>query len=234
MGSRSGSAVVILALASVASCHAGAPRPPALPPVGAHELRDPSAFAGIADPKERSRAMFLEATRVMFHPRCINCHPAGDSPTQGEQRQLHDPPVVRGPDNDGVVGMKCGSCHQDRNLELARVPGAPKWQLAPREMAWAGRSPAAVCEQLKDPERNGSRSLADIVHHASGDELVAWGWSGAHGREAPPGSQAAFGALMAAWVSSGAVCPKLEGFRLVRAPGDRRVVQSSPTLRGAL
>ena len=53
---------------------------------------------------------------------------------------MHDPPVQRGSDNDGVVGMQCGTCHQDHNLELARVPGAPKWALAPRKMAWVGRT----------------------------------------------------------------------------------------------
>jgi len=187
-------------------------RPPAqqeveLAPAEPGQLRAPEAFAAIADPTQRSRALFLEAAQVMLHPRCVNCHPAGDSPLQGDQGQLHDPPVVRGPENDGVPGLHCGSCHQDANLELARVPGAPKWHLAPIEMAWVGRTPAALCEQLKDSKRNGGKTLGQIVEHSGHDELVAWGWSPGHGRAPAPGTQAQFGALMAAWVHEGAACP---------------------------
>ncbi|MBZ5713669.1 Isoquinoline 1-oxidoreductase subunit [Nannocystis pusilla] len=183
----------------------------ALPPVEPDELRPLEVFAAIADPTHRSQALFLEAARVLLHPRCVNCHPAGDTPLQGDEGQPHDPPVVRGPDNEGVPGLQCGGCHQDENLELARVPGAPKWHLAPIEMAWVGRTPAAVCEQLKDPKRNGGKTLVQIVEHAAHDELVAWGWSPGHERVAVPGTQAQFGALMAAWVELGAACPREEG-----------------------
>ncbi|MDC0670435.1 Isoquinoline 1-oxidoreductase subunit [Nannocystis radixulma] len=182
-----------------------------LPPVEPDELRPLEVFGAIADPTHRSRALFLEATRVLLHPRCVNCHPAGDTPLQGDQGQPHDPPVVRGPKNDGVPGLQCGGCHQDENLELARVPGAPKWHLAAIEMAWVGRTPAAVCEQLKDPKRNGGKTLAQIVEHAGHDELVAWGWAPGHERTPVPGTQAQFGALMAAWVELGAACPLEEG-----------------------
>ncbi len=170
-------------------------------------LRTPADFAGIADQRDRSRALFLEASRVILHPRCTNCHPSGDSPMQGESPILHDPPVYRGDDGDGIAGLRCDGCHQDANLELARVPGAPKWRLAPREMAWTGRDPHAICEQIKDPARNGHRTLAQIVDHAAHDPLVAWGWAPGHGREPAPGSQAAFAALVDAWVKEGAVCP---------------------------
>jgi hypothetical protein len=155
-------------------------------------------------------ALFTEASRVMLHPRCRNCHPAGDSPLQGDRGLIHDPPVVRGANDKGAPGLECASCHQDRNLELARVPGAPGWHLAPRSMAWEGRSQRALCEQLKDPSRNGGKSLADIVEHSAHDELVAWGWAPGHGREPAPGSQATFGELMAAWMKDGAVCPPEE------------------------
>jgi hypothetical protein len=35
------------------------------------ELRPPTAFAGIADPQARSRALFTEAFKVIGSPRCI-------------------------------------------------------------------------------------------------------------------------------------------------------------------
>jgi hypothetical protein len=170
------------------------------------DLRAPEAFALIADPSDRSRAIFQEASRVLLHPRCANCHPASDAPTQRDF-ELHDPPVVRGEHDRGVPGMECGTCHQDRNAELARVPGAPKWQLAPRVMAWVGKSPHDVCEQLKDPARNGGRGPAAIIEHAAHDPIVAWGWQPGADREPAPGTQSKFAALVAAWIATGEACP---------------------------
>jgi hypothetical protein len=195
---------------AIASCRSG--DVPTLPPVPGNQLRAVGDFAVIADKKERSRALFLEASRVFLHPRCANCHPNGDVPSQGMQMLAHQPPVTRGPEGRGVVGMECTSCHQDRNLIHARVPGAPDWHLAPLEMAWVGKSPRQVCEQVKDPKRNGGKSLAEIVEHNAHDKaLVAWGWSPGIGREPAPGSQEQFGAIVAAWVETGAECPSEEG-----------------------
>jgi hypothetical protein len=208
------SSAAVLSAAAMAGGCGGRPAGPAagagLPPVGPGELRPPEAFAFIASPAERSRALFLEASRVMLHPRCVNCHPAGDSPAQGDRGELHEPPVLRGPDDHGIVGLECTSCHQDRNLELARVPGAEKWALAPIEMAWVGRTPHAICEQVKDPARNGGKTLARIVEHSAHDPLVAWGWAPGAGRTPAPGTQERFGALMGAWAETGAECPREE------------------------
>ncbi|WP_096333601.1 Isoquinoline 1-oxidoreductase subunit [Nannocystis exedens] len=185
--------------------------PVTIAPAEPGRLLPPEQFDAITNPLDRSRAMFAEAAKVMLHPRCTNCHPAGDTPLQGDDARIHDPPVVRGPADEGVPGLLCTSCHQDANLELARVPGAPKWHLAPIEMAWVGLTPAALCEQIKDPQRNGGKTLAQIVEHSAHDELVAWGWEPGHGRAPAPGTQAQFGALMAAWVADGAACPVAEG-----------------------
>ncbi|RKG72342.1 Isoquinoline 1-oxidoreductase subunit [Corallococcus terminator] len=207
-----GAAGVTLALAFGVGCGGRAVQGSTvtLPTVEAQALRAPTEFASIGDKKERSRALFLEASRVMLHPRCVNCHPAGDSPTQGDAFQLHDPPVARGPGDQGVPGLECTSCHQEKNAELARVPGAPKWHLAPRVMAWQGRTPQSLCEQLKDPARNGGKSLAEIIEHSAHDELVGWGWKPGADRVPAPGTQAEFGALVAAWVKDGAECPREE------------------------
>jgi len=202
----------VLVVVLCAACGSGAspksPPTPALPTVAPNELRPPSAFDVIADRTERSRALFMEATRVMLHPRCVNCHPYDDSPRQGDAHTMHDPPVFRGEKDEGVVGLECSSCHQTSNAILARIPGAPKWHLAPKIMAWLGRSPAALCDQLKDPKRNGGRSLAEIAHHAAHDELVGWGWKPGADRTPAPGTQEQFGALVAAWIDTGAECPR--------------------------
>ena len=171
-------------------------------------LRAPSAFAGIQDPTARSAAYFIEAGKVLRHPRCLNCHPDGDRPSQGIGYP-HQPPVQRGGDGHGITTMRCTTCHQKANFDPARVPGHPDWHLAPASMAWQHRSLAAICAQLKDPARNGGRPLDKIVEHVAQDSLVGWAWNPGAGREPAPGTQASFGALMKAWADSGAACPTL-------------------------
>ena len=173
----------------------------------ARTLEPPGAFSGIADQHERSVALFMEAGKVLQNPRCVNCHPAGDRPLQGNDEHLHEPPVRRGPDGHGVAGLHCATCHQAANFDAVAMPGHPDWHLAPLSMAWQGRSLAQICEQIKDPTRNGGRTLSQIVEHMSHDSLVGWGWSPGAGREPAPGSQAVLGELIRAWVDSGAACP---------------------------
>jgi hypothetical protein len=182
----------------------------ALPGPKAEPLRSAASFASIENREARSLAIFKEATRVLFSPRCVNCHPKGDTPLQGDALAVHDPAVTRGPADRGIPGLRCATCHQDHNLELARVPGAPEWHLAPREMFWVGRTAASLCEQLKDKSRNGGRSLQQIVDHSAHDKLVGWGWAPGWQRKPAPGTQERFGALMAAWVKDGAACPREE------------------------
>lgn len=195
----------------VAACGGTQPptssRPVELRPVAPNELRAVAEFEGIADRAARSRALFTEMARVLVHPRCINCHPSGDAPHQ-RTMEPHDPPVVRGPADRGVPGMECTTCHQDRNQPHTRVPGASDWHLAPREMAWVGKSLGAICAQLKDPAHNGGKTLVQITEHTRHDALVAWGWAPGADREPAPGTQAQFGALTAAWVETGAGCPE--------------------------
>ena len=170
-------------------------------------LKPPSAFMSITDPEQRSAALFVEAGKVLLHPRCVNCHPAGDRPLQGEAGAPHEPWVRRGRDGFGAVGMRCTTCHQTANYDAVAMPGHPNWHLAPAEMAWEGRSLGQICAQLKDRERNGGKSLEQIVEHSAHDSLVGWGWSPGVGRTPAPGTQAEFGALIKAWAETGAKCP---------------------------
>jgi cytochrome c5 len=170
------------------------------------KLAAPEEFAAIADPAARSAALFTELGKVLTHPRCVNCHPASDRPRQGDLSRLHQPPVTRGADGFGVPAMRCPICHQQANFGL--VPGNPKWHLAPREMAWEGKTLAEICTQLKDRERNGGRSVEELVDHIGVDDLVGWAWAPGPGRRPAPGTQKQAGALVAAWVETGAACPK--------------------------
>jgi len=170
-------------------------------------VASPESFAPIEDTQARSAAIFTELGKVLTHPRCVNCHPAGDHPHQGDSGRLHQPPVSRGADGHGLETMRCGTCHQSANFNPARVPGHPQWRLAPREMAWEGKTIAEICAQLKDPARNGGRTPEEIAHHIADDSLVGWAWKPGYGREPAPGTQKEAGALVEAWVRTGAACP---------------------------
>lgn len=88
---------VVSALAVLASCaprNVEPERLPTLPPVAANALRSVADFTAVTDKKARSRALFLEASRVLLHPRCANCHPDGDVPLQGMEQRPHLPPVT--------------------------------------------------------------------------------------------------------------------------------------------
>ncbi len=173
----------------------------------ARTLAAPESFQAIGDAAARSAALFSEAGKVLAHPRCVNCHPAGDRPLQSENGRLHQPPVERGADGFGLAAMRCATCHQNANFDPGRVPGHPHWHLAPREMAWQGKTLAQICAQIKDPARNGGRSLQQIHEHIATDSLVGWAWAPGFGREPAPGTQKETGALIAAWIKDGAACP---------------------------
>ena len=169
-------------------------------------LKPASDFIGIKDPKARSLALFAEVGKVIQHPRCLNCHPRTDRPTQTDAMRPHMPWVVRG-DGIGAPGLHCFTCHHAENFDPANVPGNPKWMLAPPEMAWQGKTLGQICLQLKDKKRNGNRTMAELEEHMATDDLVGWGWHPGGNRTPAPGTQAQFGELFKAWVESGAQCP---------------------------
>ena len=65
-----------------------------------------SSFGGSAPSRDDAgaRAACLEAYKVLMHPRCVNCHPAGDAPLQGEDSRPHTFfRLRRGADGHGVL-----------------------------------------------------------------------------------------------------------------------------------
>ncbi|SLN69905.1 hypothetical protein ROJ8625_03649 [Roseivivax jejudonensis] len=174
-------------------------------------LRTADEFDGITPEADRSVALFEEVLKVVEHPRCLNCHPVGDTPLQGDAMDPHQPPVVRGAADFGADGMYCTTCHGTANVAYVTgegsIPGHEPWQLAPLSMGWVGLSGAEICAQLKDPERNGNRDLAALHEHMAEDGLVGWGWHPGAGRTPAPGTQEVFGTLVAAWIDTGAACP---------------------------
>jgi hypothetical protein len=195
--------------ALVAGAAAVATAPPRAAENGAEDLQGPEAFELIGDASRRSAALFEEAGKVITHPRCVNCHPAGNRPLQTDLGATHEPPVERGADGFGAAGMRCNTCHQGNNVEIGglSIPGHPQWHVAPAEMAWEGKSIGAICEQIKDPGRNGGHDLESIENHMTHDSLVGWAWNPGGGRTPVPGTQQRFGDLIGAWIASGAHCP---------------------------
>ena len=88
------------------------------------------------------------------------------------------------------------------------VPGAPHWSLAPRSMAWAGLSEHELAEQLKDPERNGHRTLEQMIEHVSTEPLVLWAWQPGGDRAAPHQTHEQFVQRFKDWVAAGAPSPQ--------------------------
>ena len=153
---------------------------------------------------------------VLSHPRCTNCHVEDDHPRWSGphygQTRIHGFNVTRGLDGSGFgnPGQRCTTCHFDSNSSILHgPPGAPAWHLAPVEMVWWEKSSAKICEQIKDPDRNGGRDLEDIALHVRDDPLVVWGWEPGPGREPAPGSPEETYEAILRWAAAGAPCPDL-------------------------
>src|SRR5882724_8663856 len=58
---------------------------------------------------------FMKVYKVLMSPCCMNCHPAGDVPLQGDDSHLHPQGVKRGPEGKGLYALKCYNCHQAEN-----------------------------------------------------------------------------------------------------------------------
>ena len=164
-------------------------------------------------PASDGLAAWAKLHEVLSHPRCTNCHvadgrPMWSGPSYGEAR-VHGMNVGGDPDMlFGNPGLMCNTCHMAENSAAHHgPPGAEVWHLPPAEMAWWKESSAAICAQLKDPARNGGRSLADIETHIAEDALVAWGWRPGPGREPAPYSASEAAAFVAAWAADDAPCP---------------------------
>jgi hypothetical protein len=144
---------------------------------------------------------------VLASPRCMNCHPRGDRPTQGDTMRPHTVNVQRGANGMGVPAMRCSTCHQSSNQTLAGIPGAPHWQLAPLSMGWTRLASGALCRTIKDPNGNGGRTVTDLARHMTGDSLVLWAWEPGESRTPPPVPLDELASALDVWMNAGAPCP---------------------------
>ena len=153
---------------------------------------------------------FMQVYKVLMSPRCVNCHPSGDVPLQGDDSHLHTMLPKRGKDGKGVYAMKCGNCHQPENLPgLHKPPGNPNWHLPPAnmKMVFQGRTPRQLAKQIIDPKQNGNKSKQKLLEHAH-DGLVIAGWNMGEGKSLPPMSHEEFVKAWNTWINKGAYAPK--------------------------
>ena len=152
---------------------------------------------------------------VVSHPRCSNCHvgesdrPMWSGPSYGEARP-HGMNIRAGESRIGVETIPCGTCHGVSNGALPHTPpGADGyWQLAPVEAAWAGATAKWICEQLRDPARNGDRDFLALAGHLGHDAVLQWAWSPGPGREPAPRTLQDHANDVLEWGVAGMPCPE--------------------------
>ncbi|HEX5026803.1 MAG TPA: hypothetical protein VFV68_16095 [Agriterribacter sp.] len=152
---------------------------------------------------------FMEVYKVLMSPRCMNCHPAGDQPLQGDDSHAHIMNVQRGEDGKGIYALKCANCHQPTNVAGAHTPpGNPKWQLPPADMkmVFEGKTAHELAVQIMDYKQNGNKNKEQLLEHAR-DTLVKAGWNMGEGRMPPPLSYDAFVAAWDTWIEKGGYAP---------------------------
>jgi len=182
-----------------------------------------SAFRDRTDPPDRGRnsekmlkdsiesvKAFMKVYKVLMSPRCMNCHPAGDAPLQGDDSHMHTMNVVRGPDGRGLYAAKCSNCHQPANVPGVHTPpGNPKWQLPPSnmKMVFQGKTARQLALQIMNYDQNGHKNKQQLIEHAR-DTLVKAAWNMGEGRVPPPMTYTAFVAAWDSWVKKGGYAPK--------------------------
>jgi hypothetical protein len=168
------------------------------------------SFTALPKDSIGSTKAFMSVYKVLMSSRCMNCHPSGESPLQGDDSHIHTMNVKRGADGKGLYAARCGNCHQAGNTAgLHMPPGNPKWGLPPANMrmVFQGRTPRQLALQLLDPKQNGGRTKAQLIDHMAHDDLVGWAWHPGDGRTLPPMSRPAFAAQVRLWIAKGAYAP---------------------------
>lgn len=204
------------AIAAFAACAA-----PALSEIQGAGALDSSALPEIGTVNQEDGLNAWERVYdVVSHPRCTNCHVGADNipiwsgPSYGERRP-HGMAINAGESRIGAESLSCSSCHQTSTLRSDLPHAAPRsgmyWQLAPVEFQWIDKTEVEICQQIRDPERNGGRDAADLVDHILHDAVlfgfISWSFDPGPNREPAPGSLQAHLEDMAAWTAAGMPCP---------------------------
>ncbi len=188
---------------------------PAFAEVGKIEINPPAQ--GSVTRAEGLQA-FDRIYEVASHPRCSNCHvgasnrPMWSGPSYGKTRP-HGMLVNAGESRIGAEHILCSTCHvnveateRGNNVPHAAPRVAADWQLPPVEFEWFGKTSVEVCNQMRDPERNGDRTYLDIASHLDHDVILHWAWEPGGGREPAPYSLQEHVNDVLAWGVAGMPC----------------------------
>lgn len=172
-----------------------------------------------------SRADGLDAWakfyQVASHPRCSNCHvgpdnlPMWSGPSYGKARP-HGMAINAGESRVGTESVACSTCHTTlsktrpdaNNIPHAAPRVAMAWSLAPVEAEWYGKTSAYICNQLKDPNRNGGRTIREVAGHLDHDLVLHWAWNPGGNREPAPHSLQESMDFLMKWSAAGTPCPE--------------------------
>ena len=153
---------------------------------------------------------------VASHPRCSNCHvgesgiPMWSGPSYGDTRP-HGMKINAGKSRIGAETLTCGTCHIKSTRPQVTPHAAPRangiWRLAPSGAGWFGKTSNWICEQLRDPARNGGMDYKKLANHAGHDVILQWAWSPGEGREPAPYSNAKHRMDFHIWGAAGQPCP---------------------------
>ena len=166
-------------------------RAPRLWPVRASSLQPSSNSSATRRPVHAP--MFTEIAKVLTHPRCMNCHPAGAISAAGlGSSRAYAAGVARRRglrrDRHHLLGLSPRRelrSHRGRHLQKHPRPSA----LGPRAAVdgVARKIDGDICRQVKDVRRNGGRDLALLQEHIAKDD------SGRLGLESRPGPRTCAG-----------------------------------------
>ena len=182
------------------------------------------AEVDISPPAVATEAEGLEAWariyEVASHPRCSNCHtgasdrPMWSGPSYGKTR-VHGMNIRAGESRIGAEYIPCQTCHTTKSEDWDNANAMPHtaprvamfWQLAPVEADCFGRSSVQICEQLRDPARNGDRDMLALAEHLDHDLILHWAWNPGGGREPAPYSLQEHVNDILIWGVAGMPCP---------------------------
>lgn len=148
---------------------------------------------------EKALEAWSRIFEVTSHPRCSNCHvgpsniPMWSGPNYGKARP-HGMNINAGESRIGAETVLCSTCHTTKSEDWQKANETPHaaprvamdWRLAPVEAEWFGKTSVEICNQLRDPERNGDRTYLEIAEHLDHDLILHWAWAPGGGREPAP------------------------------------------------
>ena len=179
----------------------------------------PGALAAQTPAVPDGLAAWSRIYEVVSHPRCANCHtgasdrPMWSGPSYGRSRP-HGMNIRAGESRIGAETLPCRTCHvttletPDNSVPHAAPQVSDAWRLAPVEADWFGRSSAFICAQLRDPERNGGRTVAELMDHLEHDVILHWAWSPGGGRQPAPYNLKTHVDDLKEWGDAGQPCPQ--------------------------